>query len=267
MGRWSEDRVESFRRRHRLGERLPGRLLRWAGPGMAWVEVDGQELLARLDAGPEPGAELLFQVRRLVPDIVLQELGASGGGEETPAQWVQRWRAAWDRIEAQRPDGSGLERLGSATGENGGLESWTQLFAAQERLNALLAGSGGVRVACAPWLCPGARRVEVLVPAGGAALDQGMLEALCDAEFDALGRVLVRLFVRVPAVRFRLVMERPDRGPLVAERMMERLRALPGMDPELLGVERLPAGLPRGVLGAFLGSAGRYPFLRVNRRV
>ncbi|WP_018123994.1 hypothetical protein [Desulfovibrio oxyclinae] len=87
-GRYSGDRTsrsESFKRSHRVGQKVRGRILRWEDEDLAWVNIDGDPLLANIPSGPAPGSVLAFKVISLNPQIHLQALHGGGGGNLAPA--------------------------------------------------------------------------------------------------------------------------------------------------------------------------------------
>ena len=71
-GNWS--RSDSFKRKHRLGQRVRGVLIKNIPDDMAWVEIDGDRLLAQLTIAHPEGARLSFTIEQLTPNIILKEL-------------------------------------------------------------------------------------------------------------------------------------------------------------------------------------------------
>jgi hypothetical protein len=72
FGRQSKDseRSDRFRKGHRAGQMV----MEWQSPGLAWVEIDGQRMLAQVSEDAVLGRERMFLVVQLSPDIVLREL-------------------------------------------------------------------------------------------------------------------------------------------------------------------------------------------------
>lgn len=73
-------RSDRFRKGHRAGQKVRGVVQAWQSPGLAWVEIDGHRLLANLSEDSALGAERLFLIVRLEPDIVLRALPAGSAG-------------------------------------------------------------------------------------------------------------------------------------------------------------------------------------------
>ena len=94
----SRDRAAAFRARHSIGQRIKGRILRREQNGLSWVQVGGEELLARLEVQAEPGDQLIFIVRALTPEIMLQALAGGASAGDVPGL-VQRFRAAREVFE------------------------------------------------------------------------------------------------------------------------------------------------------------------------
>jgi len=74
------ERSERFRKAHRVGQKVRGMVQEWQSPGLAWVEIDGQRLLAQVSQDASLGRERLFLVLKLTPEIVLRELSGKPSG-------------------------------------------------------------------------------------------------------------------------------------------------------------------------------------------
>ncbi len=171
--RQGEERRQAFRRRHRVGERLQGTLLRWESPGLAWIRVAGHELLAWISDAPEPGQPLWFLVRELFPELVLQQLGQS----EAPGPGLSECLQAW--LEARRHFLPLVEGLGVPGGLSpaareqawvSGLASRPEAGPALARvleclgaLNRVLESNRLGRLLYLPWLLDGAHDLELLL--------------------------------------------------------------------------------------------------------
>jgi len=78
--RQDTQRSKRFRMAHRAGQKVRGTVAHWQEPGLAWVEIDGHRLLARIGEDAVLGQERWFLIVRLEPDIVLRALSGSPGG-------------------------------------------------------------------------------------------------------------------------------------------------------------------------------------------
>lgn len=73
-------RAERFRKAHRAGQKVRGTVVEWHSQDLAWVEIDGHRLLARVSRHAALGLERRFLIESVSPEIVLRELtGASQG--------------------------------------------------------------------------------------------------------------------------------------------------------------------------------------------
>ncbi len=75
----NRDRAKSFRRDRRPGEQVRGRFLRPAGPGLAWVDIEGHHLVARVSGDLSPDEVLTFEILELQPEVVLRHLVRTDG--------------------------------------------------------------------------------------------------------------------------------------------------------------------------------------------
>lgn len=75
----SQRRRDNFRRTHRAGQRVRGRILEWRGQDLAWVEIDGHGLMAQVTRNSALGLERSFLIVSLDPEIVLRELTGQQG--------------------------------------------------------------------------------------------------------------------------------------------------------------------------------------------
>lgn len=281
------DRARIFRNRHRVGERVKGRLLRWEQPGqawpnLAWIDIQGQELLAQIHSQPEPGQILVFLVVQLYPDIVLQELhgGGPGSGSGAPLSLSGAVHAFWAARSlyesASRPERPVLgpapgmpasERrslLHSTLGTRPDvLARYLRLLGAVQLTNAFLGPMGAGRLCYPAWLLPAeALAAEMLMHPGRGAGDAD--EAVLAFALPRAGQCLVRLVVR-PGVKgvsggvsgsCRVSMERPSLGRAM-DAALDVLLARAGLD----GLSRLEtAALPpehrAGLLAGLLHAGG-----------
>jgi len=269
------ERADSFRARHSIGERLKGRVLRREPSGLYWVQVGGEELLARLEVQTEPGDALLFVVRALVPEIRLQALQGDGPQDDQPGL-VQRFRAARESFEAQAaplldaladvPPNLSLRKDAFATALDGDAEAASLHAATQElltRINAEQVDAAGATALYAPWLLPGVRRQEIVRKNTAS----GFVEASLSGRTPLCGGLELRLMSRTGECSLRLMAEQPDRtGPLQVE-LAALVRDGLGVEAQFLAVTKLAAHAGAGVLAELLGDAPRWASGGLNTRV
>ena len=256
-----EDRAAAFRRRHRVGERVRGRLVRFEAPGLAWVVFDREPLLARIESSPPAGANLHFLVTSLYPEIVLKELRPGQAPAPTPpARLLQQLHAARAGFgEAARGLLAALDAIPEPPGRRAAFqaglaanpeaaEAWLALLLAAARINVRLA-PGGFRLACLPWLAPRAEEFELVARTATAA---PLGEVLCSCLLPRLGRLKVQALHRRGRVAFRLALDEPVDLGRVRGIVRERLAAIMPADAECLAVEPLPPEARAGVLAELL---------------
>ena len=284
----SEARKRSFRKRHRVGEELRGVVLRPAGQGLAWVRVDGHELLAVLETASEPGQLLYFRVNQLTPEIVLQELRVVPPEQADLPDLLRMGFISRSRLES-----ASLSLDSGETGESGETDQGTPserkaaflqrleesaelrgLYAGlselEELINIRLAnrhGQGTARFSFTPWLVPLARDQEALhVQHPAEEQGQGISDYLFGFTLPGLGRCHVRVLEQPPLARFRLILEKPGHAeevePLVARFLLPEFTGR----LEQLGTKLLRPGA-ESVLSAYLEPQAQRLFTGLNKRV
>ncbi|MHC1701252.1 MAG: hypothetical protein AB9900_09785 [Humidesulfovibrio sp.] len=269
------ERADSFRARHSIGERIKGRVLRRDPSGLYWVQVGGEELLARLEVQTEPGDALLFVVRALVPEIHLQALQGDSPQDDLPGL-VQRFRTARAAFESQaeplfgvlartppmlsqRQEAFGLALRGNA--EAAGL--FAQAQALLQRINESLPAGHGALALYEPWLLPGVRRQEIIRKN----TSNGFVEASLSGFRPACGGLELRLMSRAGECSLRLMAEHPDKtGPLQVE-LAALVRDGLGVEAQFLTVTKLAAHAGAGVLSELLGDSQLWASGGLNTRV
>jgi hypothetical protein len=72
--------LEIFRNRHRPGQKVKGRIVGYQGSKMAWVRIQGLDLLAQVYSRPVENQEVVFRIERLQPQVVLKEQSTDSSG-------------------------------------------------------------------------------------------------------------------------------------------------------------------------------------------
>jgi hypothetical protein len=272
---FGRERADSFRARHSIGERLKGRVLRRDPSGLYWVQVGGEELLARLEVQTEPGDTLLFVVRALVPEIRLQALQGDQSHDDQPVL-VQRFRAARETFETQAaplldalaniPPNTALRRDAFGIVLERDAEAVSLYATTQElltRINEEQATSSGMTALYAPWLLPGVRRQEIVRKN----TSSGFVEASLSGCMPECGGLELRLMSRAGECSLRLMAEQPTRtGPLQVE-LAALVRDALSVEAQFLTVTKLGANAGAGVLAELLGDAPRWASGGLNTRV
>lgn len=256
-----QDRRKLFRRNHQVGQRVVGAFMGWYNESLAWVEIDGQPLLAHLDADPQQGQRFLFVIKQLDPEITLQVLQPGGGALALAGMAQELWNA---RIHFERH----LHPLHATLLDEDDLAQRKRLFcrllqenpqaqqtfaglrASQNNINAWLQANRRGQMLLLPWLLPGARDLEVLL--SSSTDKEGQLKELTASfALPQLGHCELRMLFRPPMARYRLLLERPEAATPLQACVKGLGASFPGLELEAGGVGTLPPG-PRTVLAAFL---------------
>ncbi len=273
-------RASDFRRAHRVGQTVRGVALRPepAGSGqapaahLAWLRIDGQELLADVGRPVAPGEVMLFRIEALEPDIVLRELRGGGNGGPSLMQLAPAFRAERDRFEAllsmaadwpetvlSAPDHKAVSHRESFNAlldrDSGLMEAYRRVLGQELALDAGLRGDPppgfsrehGLRFAYCPWLLPGFRECELLAWAMPSTAGDGQAMRELRLAFDSphVGPGELRLLLKPPRAGYRIHLAAPQTGrmPTALQACAQTLaRDAPA---DFLGVFRLdgPTGL------------------------
>jgi len=267
------DRAASFRARHSIGQRVKGRILRREQNGLFWVQVGGEELLARLEVQVDPGDSLTFVVRALTPDIMLQALPGGVDANDLPGL-VQRFRAAREVFETQCP------RIFAATakqppqvllrreafefalaGDVGAREQYAEVDERLARINAAIAAQGAALALYEPWMLPRLRRMERLRTARA----DGVETALSALD-PACGELEARLHAGHEP-RLRVASQHPDNAGQLMVELAAAAREETGGEPQVFGPALLRTTAFGGVLGELFGDVPGWSSGGLNTRV
>jgi len=269
------DRAAAFRAKHSIGQRIKGRILRREPNGLYWVQVGGEELLARLEVQADPGDELIFIVRALTPEIMLQALAGGMSAGDLPGL-VQRFRAAREvfevngsemfaALQAVPPDPSlRLEAfLKALEARPDSAANYAKVLALLTQVNSSLGDKQTAVALYQPWLLPLRRRQEMLRRDRA----DGDTETSSSAVDPAAGAFEFRLRSGSDAASLVLTAERPEAcGPLQVE-IAALVRGELGLEPVMLGPSRLRRNNLGGVLGELFGDVPSWSSGGLNTRV
>lgn len=269
----ARDRAAAFRARHSIGQRIKGRILRREQNGLYWVQVGGEELLARLEVQAEPGDQLLFIVRALTPEIMLQALAGGASAGDVPGL-VQRFRAAREVFEVNdaamltalriSPPHPALRLEAFQLALSADAEASGRYGKAQEILAQINASLGADQQAVAlyqPWLLPQARRQEMLRRTAT------LTETIMSAAYVEAGNIEARLTVGDATARLVLAAENPTGCGALQVELAALIRSEHGLEPVMLGPTRLRHNPLGGVLGELFGQVPAWSAGGLNTRV
>ena len=267
------DRAASFRARHSIGQRVKGRILRREQNGLFWVQVGGEELLARLEVQVDPGDTLTFVVRALTPEIMLQALPGGVDADDLPGL-VQRFRAAREVFETQcpqifaatakQPPQVLLRREAFETAlaaDAGAREQYAEVVERLARINAAVEARGGALALYEPWIFPLLRRMERLRTARA-----GGVETALSALAPACGELEARLHAG-PEPRLSVAAQRPNSAGQLMVELAAAAREETSAEPQVFGPTLLRASAFGGVLGELFGDVPGWSSGGLNTRV
>jgi len=247
-----------------VGERVTGRVLKRERPGYAWVDFEGLELLTNIESDPEPGSLLLFQIIRLEPDILLQELHVARAQGDPLGPAVDLFWAARTRFETisaglrkelsdlpgpEQPRKDAFDALLAGTPDLA--QGFKQVTQACTAINTLLSARGAGQLDYRPWLLPEALSGELLSISRtrtNPASEQSptIVETGFSFTLPPHGQCEMRLLASPPTITVRLFLEHPGLGPAF-ERLI-RAFLFAGQDVDFFTPSVLPPEARAGVL-------------------
>jgi hypothetical protein len=255
-------RSDRFRSRHRPGQKVRGVLVKNLPDSMAWVDIDGERLLAQLETARPEGSRLLFLIQQLVPQIVLKELtGEAHGNAATALSRVSDFDSARTLFENRlRPALKQSGRYGHPLP----LPDFLSLLAGNLLLHAayqdaahcalplseaLLEADKGV-LRYQPWLAPTGRRQASLVrhARDGARLT----EILFEFDHMRMGLTRVQFLRKDETLSCRVQLQHPEHAAALSRYLDTRKRPGTPFQIQHLGVAKLPRTSHSGILAELL---------------
>jgi len=266
FGGGNERRSDQFRRGRRPGQKVRGTLVKWVSESMAWVLIDGHHLLAHLQTRPPEGAQLLFLITRLDPEIVLRELsGAPGTGNPVgdglaAAKTFETARTLFERrlrphtldLSNKRPQHRPARFITLLTRDTCLFAAYADALVCAGQINQLLAPEHGM-ITYQPWLSPRSRRQLTHLRRVGAPAN-GLSEVVVECETREFGLVRVEFLHKGSNVGYRVKLQRPADGGALKELLRDAVPAASGVPSQCLGVTKLSANEHGGLLAALLFS-------------
>lgn len=255
-------RSDRFRKRHRPGQKVRGVLIKNLPDAMAWVDIDGERLLAQLETAHPEGSRLLFLVQQLVPRIVLKELtGGTHGNAAGALGRVSDFDSARTLFENRfRP---ALEQAGRF-GHPLPLPHFLALLAAnppihaayQDAANCALPLSRSLQEAdmgalvYQPWLAPTGRRQATIVRR---ALDDSRLsETLIEFDHARMGLTRVQFLCKTDTLSCRMQLQHPEYAQALSRYLATRNHPGTPFHIQHLGIAKLPRTSHSGILAELL---------------
>lgn len=257
-------RSGSFRKKHRLGQHVQGILLKNLPDNMAWVEIDGDRLLAQLEVSHPEGSRLQFVIKQLTPDIVLKELRPGHAAGQTALDLAKAFdssRALFEHKIRTRLDETGK------TGRPLPVSEFMELLAADPELwtgyrdaancagaiSSVLQADNKGTLLYQPWLAPDARRQATLVRAGKE--PSQLTEILIEFDHTRMGLVRAQFLHRDDAVSCKFRLQHPAHDKALMRYLDSRGHAGLGEAVNHLGTARLPRSSHGGIIAELLFKA------------
>ncbi|BCS87409.1 hypothetical protein [Pseudodesulfovibrio sediminis] len=244
-----KNRSDSFRQKHRCGQKVKGILLKNLSDNMAWVEINGDKLLAQLEVYHPRGSRLTFIIKQLVPDIILKELTLGQTTGSTPLNLASAFDTARTLFEnALR------QELQSAKAVSPRLSQvdFFKLIASNAQLCACyldatgcaralstpLEQKGKGRILYQPWYAPYSRRQVTFVHQNNekSALNTSIVEF----DHTQLGLVRVEFMYGNGKVAYKIKMQHPKHSTALLRYLAAQTHLELTDQPDNLGIMKLP---------------------------
>lgn len=228
-------RRERFRTQYRLGDRLHGIVLDCPEPGVAWVEVDGQNLFARLKTKVFAGQRLIFEIIALSPEIVLKALPNPAMDLKELIRVFLASRRTFEKSikqflnqDCQINSSAGLGQarrdfLVSLLKNGPQLRSYGAVLIFQKRINQLLALKHLGRFCYLPWLAPTVDECDLFFPTQSPS-SRNFSGLVAGFQSPTNGYCRLHFFFRPPEATFRIIANNPAASrlsKLFADRVLE----------------------------------------------
>ena len=255
-------RSDRFRSRHRRGQKVRGILVKNLPDSMAWVDIDGERLLAQLESPRTEGSRLLFLVQQLVPQIILKELtGEAHGNAANALGRVSDFDSARTLFENRfRP---ALKQAG-LVGRPLPLSDFLALLAENPPLHAAYQDAVNCAVPLSlalqdadkgalfyqPWLAPTGRRQASIVKNGQ---DESQLtEILIEFDHARMGLTRVQFLRKADTLSCRVQLQHPEHAHALTRYLDTRKHPNADIHIQHLGVTKLPRANHSGLLAELL---------------
>lgn len=255
-------RSDRFRNRHRPGQKVRGVLVKNLPDSMAWVDIDGERLLAQLESPHPEGCQLLFLVQQLVPRIILKELTGGGHGNAASALTVvSDFDSARTLFENRfRP---ALKQAGRH-GRPLPLSDFLALLAANPPLHAAYQDAANCArplsrklrdadkgaLVYQPWLAPNCLRQGTIVKR--AHDGSHLTEALIEFDHARMGLTRVRFLCKADILSFRVQLQHPEHAQALSSYLDARKHTGDPFHIQLLGIAKLSRTSHGGILAELL---------------
>lgn len=255
-------RSDRFRNRHRPGQKVRGVLLKNLPDSMAWVEIDGERLLAQLETVHPEGSRLLFLIQQLAPKIILKELSAGAGGAAANALGLvsdfDSARTLFEnRLHSALAQAGLSERSLTLPGFLLLLAPTPDLYAAYQDaancarpLSETLESANKGHLAYQPWLAPSSRRQVTFVKTSEATSQ--LTETIVEFEHNKMGLTRVQFLANPDTLSCRVLLQHPKHAEALSRYLGSRRHPDAAFNIQHLGIVKLPRTSHAGILAELL---------------
>ncbi|BDQ32874.1 hypothetical protein [Pseudodesulfovibrio portus] len=255
----SGSRSDSFRRKHHLKKKVRGVLLKNVEDNMAWVEIDGDRLLAQLEVIHPEGTRLTFVIEQLSPNIVLKELkggGRQGGGgvldranafDSARALFEARFISFIQDPDTPRPCITSGDFFTILAGSRELLARYADAVRCADGLTESLDDGRG-RFLYQPWLAPGSRRQVTFVRK----TPEGLTEAVVEFDHPSMGLVRAEFLHKNDRVACKLKMQHMAHAEPLTRYLASRVHPNLAAQADPPHITKLPQRCHGGVIAEHL---------------
>jgi len=254
-----ESRSDSFRQKHRLGQKVKGKLIKHVSDEMAWVSIGGDNLLAQLQSKHPEGTQLTFIVKQLVPNIILKEvfelnsvsantIGMASAFDTSRILFENKFKTVQDSLSSANPIARlshFLELLAKDTSLHTAFKDATDCA---RTISTQLQANNTGRILYQPWLVPESRRQATFVRSFSSHENNPLIETIIEFEHTSWGMVRAEFLYKKTKAGYKLKLQHLKHGKALLKYLNTRQYSELTAETECLGIAKLPQSAHGGIL-------------------
>ena len=260
----SGKRSDSFRQGRKPGQKVRGTLMKWVSDDMAWVNIDGQKLLAQLQSSPPVGAQLTFIIKQLSPNIILKEIfevsGAAASAisiasnfETARTLFENQFRQYAQSIEETPPQSRLLIFIGLMAEHPKLFAAFTDTTHCLNVINNQLGQAAKGILHYSPWLTPSARRNVGFTRRTITTTDgKSMTESIEECELATLGMIRTEFLCTENETNYRLKIQNVGGIAELKHYIGTRKHPWAAGTMQCMGIAKLPPSSHGGLVAEFM---------------
>lgn len=256
-GGWS--RSDSFKRKHRLGQKVRGILLKNVADNMAWVEINGDRLLAQLEITHPEGSRLIFVIKQLTPHIILKELSGRQSGTTGTLGLVKGFDTARTLFEGRfrptfkkaQPTEMPLSFIGFMTlvVRDSDLHARYRDAANCAKVLSVSLGDDNSRFLYQPWLAPDSRRQVTFIRSNPTS---GLTETIVEFDHSKMGLIRTDFLGKDSQTICKLKVQNMAHGKQLLRYLSSRKHPELDVEIENIGLSKLSQRNHGGIIAELL---------------